>query len=117
MCCTKLFFITPLLRLYRVVTITGKWIICTLFFWFCFVFVFFVWHYVKFNLPDINVTGFESKAYIRYYSGCVSFCSKKVFLYSFIYQTNILQSQVPVQNLKTLKHTVKMNILLSLNYF
>lgn len=22
-----------------------------------------------FNLPDLNVTGFESKAYIRYYAG------------------------------------------------
>lgn len=37
-CCTKLFFITPLLRLYRVVTITGKQIICT--FCFCFFFSF-----------------------------------------------------------------------------
>lgn len=26
-----------------------------------------------FNLPDLNVTGFESKAYIRYYVGCLVF--------------------------------------------
>ncbi len=26
-----------------------------------------------FNLPDLNVTGFESKAYIRYYTSILSF--------------------------------------------
>lgn len=26
-----------------------------------------------FKLPDLNVTGFESKAYIRYYTSCLFF--------------------------------------------
>lgn len=42
-------------------------------YFFGFVFVFFIWHYFMFNLPDLNVTGFESKAYIRYYASCL-FC-------------------------------------------